>query len=206
MNDSNTPEKKPEEIQETPESPSAEELPELDATELMLHGNLAAQIRYSMIKGLAEALDEKAQLLIEAESNFEPQEGETFAEVALPEIEAMAQCLTDEWIDFSKIRYWESCQTAEVEWEEFKDENGEVKRMPYTKALEEVKDGNRLLANLEQTRNWLEQVHLLHEQKGMGWVSPHGCPEDGQHAYEARRICIEKLNQSIDSIRSNFDI
>ena len=89
---------------------------------------------------------------------------------------------------------------------EFKDENGEVKRMPYTKALEEVKDGNRLLANLEQTRNWLEQVHLLHEEKGMGWVSPHGCPEDGQHAYEARRICIEKLNQSIDSIRSNFDI
>ena len=92
LNDSNTPEEKPEEIQETPESPSAEELPELDATELMLHGNLAAQIRYSMIKGLAEALDEKAQLLIEAESNFEPQEGETFAEIALPEIEAMAQC------------------------------------------------------------------------------------------------------------------
>jgi hypothetical protein len=206
LNDSNTPEEKPEGIQETPESPLAEELPEFDATELMLHGNLVAQIRYSMIKGLAEALDEKAQLLIEAESNFEPQEDETFAEIALPEIEAMAEALTDEWIDFSKIRYWESCQTAEVEWEEFKDENGEVKRMPYTKPLEEVKDGNRLLANLEQTRNWLEQVHLLHEEKGMGWVSPHGCPEDGQHAYEARRICIEKLNQSIDSIRSNFDI
>ena len=206
MNDSNTPEEKPEGIQETPESPLAEELPEFDATELMLHGNLVAQIRYSMFKGLAEALDEKAQLLIEAESNFEPQEDETFAEIALPGIEAMAEALTDEWIDFSKIRYWESCQTAEVEWEEFKDENGEVKRMPYTKPLEEVKDGNRLLANLEQTRNWLEQVHLLHEEKGMGWVSPHGCPEDGQHAYEARRICIEKLNQSIDSIRSNFDI
>lgn len=206
MNDSNTPEEEPEGIQETPESPSEEELPEFDATELMLHGNLAAQIRYSMIKGLAEALDEKAQLLIEAESNFEPQEGETFAEIALPEIEAMAQALTEDWIDFSKIRYWESCQTAEVEWEEFKDENGEVKRMPYTKPLEDAKDGNRLLANLEQTRNWLEQVHLLHEEKGMGWVSPHGCPEDGQHAYEARRICIENLNQSIDSIRSNFDL
>jgi hypothetical protein len=173
----------------------------------MLHGNLAAQIRYSMIKGLAEALDEKAQLLIEAESNFEPQEGETFAEIALPEIEAMAQALTDEWIDFSKIHYWESCQTAEVEWEEYKDENGKVvQHMPYTKPLEDAKEGNRLLANLEQTRNWLEKVHLLHEEKGMGWVSPHGCPEDGQHAYEARRICIEKLNQSIDSIRSNFDI
>jgi hypothetical protein len=51
----------------------------------------------------------------------------------------MAQCLTDEWIDFLKIRYWESCQTAEVEWEEFKDENGEVKRMPYTKALERLR-------------------------------------------------------------------
>ena len=76
--------------------------------------------------------------------------------------------------------------------------------MPYTKPLEEAKDGNRLLANLEQTRNWLEQVHLLHEEKGMGWVSPHGCPEDGQHAYEARRICIEKLNQSIDSSPFEF--
>ena len=89
-----------------------EEIVEIDPVDLMLHGNLAAQIRYGMIKGLAESLDEKAQLLLEAESNYEPQGEETFAEIALPEIEAMAQALTEDWIDFSRLRYWETCQTA----------------------------------------------------------------------------------------------
>ena len=184
-----------------------EEIVEIDPVDLMLHGNLAAQIRYGMIKGLAESLDEKAQLLLEAESNYEPQGEETFAEIALPEIEAMAQALTEDWIDFSRLRYWETCQTAEIEWEEYPAEDGQpAQRVPYARPLEDAKEGNRLLANLEQVRNWLEQVHHLHEQKGMGWVSPHGCPEDGQHAYDGRRVCIEKLNQSIDAIRSNFDI
>lgn len=194
-----------EEQNEQPEV--SEETMDFDAVDLMLHGNLQAQIRYGMVKGMAEALDEKAQLLIEAESNFEPQEDETFAEIALPEIEAMASAVTEEWVDFSKLRYWETCQTAEVEWEEYKDEKGEVaQRVPYSRPLEEAKEGNRLLANLEKIHIWLEQVHHLHEQKGMGWVSPHGCPEDGQHAYDARRICLEKLNSSIEAIRGNFDI
>ena len=83
----------------------AEETMDFDAVDLMLHGNLQAQIRYGMIKGMAEALDEKAQLLIQAESNFEPQEDEIFAEIALPEIEAMASAVTEEWIDFSKLRF-----------------------------------------------------------------------------------------------------
>ena len=56
----------------------------------MLEGDLKSQINYSMVKGIAQALDEKAQILIKAEESFEPQEEETFAEVALPEIEAMA--------------------------------------------------------------------------------------------------------------------
>lgn len=99
--------------------------PEIDPVDLMLHGNLPAQIRYAMIKGVADALDEKAQLLLEAESNFEPQEDETFAEIALPEIEAMAQALTEDWIDFSRLRYWETCQTAEIEWEEYPGEDGQ---------------------------------------------------------------------------------
>jgi hypothetical protein len=123
----------------------------------MLHGNLAAQIRYGMIKGLAESLDEKAQLLLEAESNFEPQGEETFAEIALPEIEAMAQALTEDWIDFSRLRYWETCQTAEIEWEEYPTEDGQpAQRVPYARPLEDAKEGNRLLANIEQIRNWLE--------------------------------------------------
>ena len=61
-----------------------------------------------------------------AESEFEPQEGETFAEVAMPEIEAMAQAVTEGCVDFSKIRFWEACETAEVAWDEAKDEGVEI--------------------------------------------------------------------------------
>ena len=39
-----------------------------------------------------------------------------------------------------------------------------------------------------------------------GQVAVDGCPEDGQHAYDARRVCLEKLNSTIDAIRSNFDM
>ena len=35
-----------------------------DAVDLMLEGNLQAQINYSMVKALAEAFDEKAAILI----------------------------------------------------------------------------------------------------------------------------------------------
>ena len=126
----------------------------------MLEGNLQAQINYSMVKGIAQALDEKAQILINAEESFEPQESETFAEVAMPEIEAMAQAVTDGCVDFSKIRFWEACETAEVAWEESKDAEGNVVgKMPYGNPLENPRDGNRILSNLKQIENWLTEVH-----------------------------------------------
>ena len=81
---------------ETTDEPKEEapEEPSFDAVDLMLEGNLKEQISYSMVKAFAKALDEKAQILIQAEDGFEPQEGESFAEVAMPEIEAMAQAIT----------------------------------------------------------------------------------------------------------------
>ena len=179
---------------------------EFDAVDLMLHGNLQGQIRYSMIKGVAAALDEKVRILLEAEENFEPAEDEEFVEIAMPEIECMAQALTDEWIDFSKLGFWQICETSEVAWEEYADEEGHVaQRLPYGKPLEKPGEGNRILINLEHVRDWLQHVHQVHEQKGMGWVSPHGCPEDGQHAYDARRECIGKINGIIESIQNNFE-
>ena len=59
------------------------EEPSFDAVDLMLEGNLKEQISYSMVKAFAKATDEKAQILIQAEEGFEPQEGESFAEVAM---------------------------------------------------------------------------------------------------------------------------
>jgi hypothetical protein len=182
-----------------------EELP-FDAVDLMLEGNLQAQINYSMIKALAKAFDEKASILINAEENFKPEEEESFAEVAMPEIEAMAQAVVDGCVDFSKVRFWEACETAEVAWEESKDENGEVvQRIPYGNPLDPPREGNRLLSNLEKIESWMKQVHKIHEEKGMGWVSPYGCPEDGQQAYDNRAKCLEKLSKIVDSINSNFD-
>ena len=193
---------------ETTEDPKEEEPeePSFDAVDLMLEGNLKEQISYSMVKAIAKALDEKAQILIQAEEGFEPQEGESFAEVAMPEIEAMAQAITDGCVDFSKVRFWEACETAEVAWDETKNENGEVtQRVPYGNPLDPPREGNRLLSNLEKIESWMKQVHNIHEEKGMGWVSPYGCPEDGQQAYDNRAKCLEKLSKIVDSINSNFD-
>ena len=80
---------------------------------------------------------------------------------------------------------------------------GKPASKPYTRPMEEPKEGNRLLANRKIT--WLEKVHHLHEEKGMGWVSPHGCPEDGQHAYDAASMPGE-IKRYYRSDRSNFDL
>jgi len=192
--------------EEKPDQKNEEEELPFDAVDLMLEGNLQAQINYSMVKALAKAFDEKASILINAEENFKPEEEESFAEVAMPEIEAMAQAVVDGCVDFSKIRFWEACETAEVAWDETKNENGEVtQRVPYGNPLDPPREGNRLLSNLEKIESWMKQVHNIHEEKGMGWVSPYGCPEDGQQAYDNRAKCLEKLSKIVDSINSNFD-
>mgnify|MGYP003684412213 FL=1 len=178
-----------------------------DAVDLMLEGDLKSQINYSMVKGIAQALDEKSQILIKAEESFEPQGEETFAEVALPEIEAMALAITEGCVDFTKIRFWEACATAEVAWEESKDADGNVmSKMPYGDPLETPGEGNRILANLKQISTWLAEVHSLHEKNGMGWVSPYGCPEDGQQAYDNRSNSINQLSHIIETVEKNFDI
>ena len=96
--------------EENPDHKKEEEELPFDAVDLMLEGNLQAQINYSMVKALAKTFDEKASILINAEENFQPQEDESFAEVAMPEIEAMAQAVVDGCVDFSKIRFWEACE------------------------------------------------------------------------------------------------
>ena len=87
--------------EENPDQKKEEEELPFDAVDLMLEGNLQAQINYSMVKALAKTFDEKASILINAEENFQPQEDESFAEVAMPEIEAMAQAVVDGCVDFS---------------------------------------------------------------------------------------------------------
>ena len=190
---------------------SAEETPpevDFDYVDLMLDGDLKAQVNYSLVKAIAAALDEKVRLLEEAEDKVEGEDGEeSFAEVAVPEVEAMAQVVTEGCVDFGKIHFWEACETAEIAWDETKDEEGNVVgRAPYGKPHEEPQVGNRILHNLEKIAGWLREVHKVHEEKGMGWVSPYGCPEDGQHAYDRRAACVTALDEIVEKVKANVDL
>ena len=177
-----------------------------DAIDLMLQGNLQAQINYSMVKGIAHAIDQKAEILQNAQLQFTPQNGESFAEAAIYEIEAMGQSIVDSYVDFSKIRFWEACQTAEVIWNEQKDANDQVThRIPHAQRLAQPKDGNKLLKNLEKIREWVTEVHLIHEEKGMEWASQFGCPEDGRAIFDKRKKNLLAISYAIDSIKSNLD-
>ena len=130
------------------------------AIDLMLKGNLKAQINYSMIESIADTIDEKMKILDQAESSFRSESKISFAEAAMPEIEAMAHSMVEGCVDFSKISLWAAAQTAKIAWIENKDDFGNtVQRVPYADRLEQPTEGNRLLRNLEKIRSWLLSVH-----------------------------------------------
>ena len=62
------------------------------------------------------------------------------------------------------------------------------------------------MSNIQRIAGWMREVHKMHEEKGMGWVSPYGCPEDGQHAYDRRSSCITELDSIIEKIKGNVDL
>ena len=62
-----------------------------------------------------------------------------------------------------------------------------------------------MLSNVEKIEAWMKEVHKIHEEKGMGWVSPYGCPEDGQQAYDSRAKCLDELSKIVDAINTNFE-
>ncbi len=180
--------------------------PELKAIDLMLEGNLKAQINHSIIESIAESIDEKTKILENAELSFHRGREIEFAEAAMPEIEAMAHSIVEGCVDFSKISLWAASKTAEIAWIENTNDQGElISRIPYANRLEEPGEGNRLLSNLEKIGSWLESVHQLHRKKGMGWVSSFGCPEDGKLIFENRRQKLFAINQAIASIKSNLE-
>jgi hypothetical protein len=180
--------------------------PKFTALDVMLKGNLKAQMKYSMIDSVAQALDQKARILEDAEKAFSSQHDISFAEAAMPEIEAMAHAVVDGFVDFSKLSFWTTCQTAKLSWHEYRDKSGKVThRTPYVENLKVPEEGNRILVNLKQIKTWLKLVHQLHQEKGMGWVSSFGCPEDGKLIYLRRENDLAFLSQTITSIEQNLD-
>jgi len=200
----------PEEQKGSAEIPFADasksESQDIDAIDIMLDGNLRAQINYSMVKGIATALDQKVKILENAQSNYTPSDNITFAEAAMSQIEAMGQSIAESYVKFPEIRYWEACQTAEVIWDEQRNAEGQIThRIPHAQRLKQPREGNRLLKNLETIREWITDVHLIHENKGMGWASKFGCPEDGKAIFDKRNKNLLAITYAIDSIKSNLD-
>ena len=200
----------PEEQKGSSEIPFADasksESQDIDAIDIMLDGNLRAQINYSMVKGIATALDQKVKILENAQSNYTPSDNITFAEAAMSQIEAMGQSIAESYVKFPEIRYWEACQTAEVIWDEQRNADGQIThRIPHAQRLKQPREGNRLLKNLETIREWITDVHLIHENKGMGWASKFGCPEDGKAIFDKRNKNLLAITYAIDSIKSNLD-
>ena len=179
---------------------------DIDAIDIMLDGNLRAQINYSMVKGIASALDQKVKILENAKNNYTPTDDITFAEAAMSQIEAMGQSIVESYVKFPEIRYWEACQTAEVIWDEQRNAEGQIThRIPHAQRLKQHREGNRLLKNLETIREWITDVHLIHENKGMGWASQFECPEDGKAIFDKRNKNLLAITYAIDSIKSNHD-
>ena len=53
----------------------------------------------------------------------------------------MGQSIVDSYVNFSKIRYWEACQTAEVVWIEHKNQAGQIThRIPHARRLSQPKE------------------------------------------------------------------
>jgi hypothetical protein len=172
----------------------------------MLQDNLEAQINYSMVKGIASALDQKVEILKSAKKQYTPHDGITFEEAAMNQIEALGFSISDSYVEFSKIRYWEACKTAEIIWDESKDDNGQVTHLtPRAERLAQPQEGNRLLKNLETIRDWVSSLQLIHQEKGMGWASQFGCPEDGKAIFDKRNKNLLAITYAIDSIKSNHD-
>jgi hypothetical protein len=188
------------------ESSSDKTKRDIDAIDLMLQDNLEAQINYSLVKGIASALDQKVEILKNAKKQYTPHDGITFEEAAMNQIEALGFSISDSYVEFSKIRYWEACKTAEIIWDESKDDNGQVTHLtPRAERLAQPQEGNRLLKNLETIRDWVSSLQLIHQEKGMGWASQFGCPEDGKAIFDKRNKNLLAISYAIDSIKSNHD-
>ena len=99
-----------------------------------------------MVKALAKAFDESFYI-DQCEENFKPEETKVLAEVAMLEIEAMAQAVVDGCVDFSKIVFG---KPVKLQRSHGRDEEWELSYPtgPLRNPLI-LPEGNRLLSNRE---------------------------------------------------------
>ena len=171
----------------------------------MVGSEAAQDVNYTFIEAIAKALDDTVQKIEDWRGTAE-KDGFDFTESSMQAVQGLALAVTYGIVDFSQIAYADACETGTVAYaNEEKDEEGNIiaQSDPYFKEHEEPEPGNRLLLNLNKIKGFLEEQQSAHEERGMEWASPHGCPEDGRNAFDQRTRLIQMLEKNIAKVEGN---
>ena len=171
----------------------------------MVGSEAAQDVNYTFVEAIAKALDETVQKIEDWRGKAED-EGFDFAESSLQAVQGLALAISYGVVDFSQISFIDACETGTIAYaNEEKDDDGNViaQSDPFFEEYEEPKPGNRLLLNIRRIKELLEEQQTIHEERGMEWASPHGCPEDGRNAFDQRSRLIQMLEKTVGKIEAN---
>ena len=165
----------------------------------------AQDANYTFVEAVAKALDETMAKIEDWRKKAE-EEGFDFVETSLQAVQGTAMAVVHGIVDFGLVQYIDSCETGVVAFgHEEKDEEGNITSQedPYFQEHDEPKKGNGLLFNLRKLRDLLQEQQTAHEERGMEWASPHGCPEDGRNAFDQRARLIQSLEKTLQKVENN---
>ncbi len=165
----------------------------------------AQDANYTFVEAIAKALDETLGKIEDWRKKSE-EEGFDFVESSLQAVQGTAMAVVYGIVDFGLVLYVDSCDTGVVAYgHEDKDEEGNVisREDPYFQEHDEPKKGNGVLFNLRDLLSLLQEQQAAHDERGMEWGSPHGCPEDGRNSYDQRARLIQRLEKTIQKIENN---
>jgi hypothetical protein len=165
----------------------------------------AQDANYTFVEAIAKALDETVTKIEDWRKKAD-EEGFDFVETSMQAVQGTGMAIVYGIVDFSLIQYMDSCETGTIAYaHEEKDEDGNITAQedPYFEEYDEPKKGNGLLFNLRIIRDLLNEHQTAHDERGMEWGSPHGCPEDGRNSYDQRARLIQHLEKIIQKIEGN---
>ena len=171
----------------------------------MVGAEAAQDANYTFVEAIAKALDETVEKIENWRSKAE-EEGFDFVETSMQAVQGTAMAVVHGIVDFSLIQFMDSCETGIIAYaHEEKDEEGNIisQEDPFFQEHDEPKKGNGVLFNLRKIRDLLLEQQQTHEERGMEWGSPHGCPEDGRNAFDQRARLVQHLEKIIQKIEGN---
>ena len=171
----------------------------------MVGSEAAQDVNYTFVEAIAKALDDTVQKIEDWRGKAEEEDFD-FTESSMQAVQGLALAVAYGVVDFSQVSFADACETGTIAYShEEKDDDGKIiaQSDPYFKEHDEPQPGNRLLLNLRNIREFLEEQHKAHEERGMEWASPHGCPEDGRNAFDQRARLVQMLEKTIGKIEAN---